>query len=273
MELKILGIAQDGGIPQLNCQCSICKKCRKNNRKLFPTSLLIKTANGNILFDATNELQNQITVSEFKQLNTIVLSHAHVGHYTGLIQLGFEISNRKNITTFASARMKQFLLYNQPWKTLVDNKNINLKTFTVNNQFAINKLCLQPLKVPHREEHSDCFGFIIQNKLQVLFIPDIKSWKQKNLNLCKLIKQVDLAFVDGTFFNHQELPRRNLNKIGHPFIVDTIRLLSSLKKEDKNKVNFIHLNHTNPAVNKTKTKEFIHKKGFQIATQGKTYQL
>lgn len=274
MKLKILGVAQDGGVPQINCNCKNCHLFRIKRKKLFPTSLLLKSEAGNTLIDATPELQNQVTPKEFNNIKNLVLTHAHIGHFTGIINFGFEVSNKKNVLTFVSAKMASFLSSNQPWKSLIENNNLQLKIFRKDKAFKIKDLTFTPLKVPHRDELSDTFGFIIsiKHKHKILFIPDIKNWQSWDKNLIELIKNVDISFLDGTFFSFDELKTRLLNKIGHPLIINSINMLKKLPKKEKNKVNFIHFNHSNPCLIKGPKSKIIKSKGFKVAKQNKIYQ-
>ena len=62
----------------------------------------------------------------------------------------------------------------------------------------------------------------------------------------ELLTQVDYAFLDATFFEEGEISRP-MSEVPHPFVVESIKRFESLTAEEKNKIYFIHLNHTNPA--------------------------
>jgi pyrroloquinoline quinone biosynthesis protein B len=107
---------------------------------------------------------------------------------------------------------------------------------------------------------------IIGPAKSALFIPDIDKWSKWESNIIEEIASVDFAFIDGTFYDAEEINNRDISEIPHPFIIETMELLKNLKKQEKNKVYFIHLNHTNPALNeKSKAYQTIKSKGFNIA--------
>ena len=54
----------------------------------------------------------------------IFLTHAHIGHYSGLMYLGREAMNSSDIPVYAMTRMKGFLIQNGPWNQLVNIRNI-----------------------------------------------------------------------------------------------------------------------------------------------------
>lgn len=58
---------------------------------------------------------------------------------------------------------------------------------------------------------------------------------------------MDYAFIDGAFFADGEIPRP-MAEVPHPFVSESIELLNHLPVAERNKVYFIHLNHSNPAV-------------------------
>lgn len=99
-----------------------------------------------------------------------------------------------------------------------------------------------------------------------LFIPDIDKWEKWETSIVELIKEVDYAFLDGTFYDAKEINNRDISEIPHPFIIESIALFKDLSIFDKNKVYFIHLNHTNPVINKSSGPfKNVISKGFNVA--------
>ena len=131
-------------------------------------------------------------------------------------------------------------------------------------------LNITPFLVPHRDEFSETVGFRIEGKEKsALFIPDIDKWEKWEKDIKAEIQKVDYAFLDGTFYSNGELPGRDMSQIPHPFIEESIDLFSDLTAEEKAKVFFIHLNHTNPLLreNSYEAKAFSEL-GFGLAGEG-----
>lgn len=103
------------------------------------------------------------------------------------------------------------------------------------------------------------------------FIPDIDSWDHMNKDIISLVESTDIAFLDGTFYSGDELPGRNMDEIPHPCIVETMDLFSRERKETKDKIHFIHFNHSNPVLYNKEIREEILNRGFNIAEQGHNY--
>ena len=254
----ILGTIQDAGSPHMGCEKSCCISLFKNpdpNRKVVSLGLVDPLEKKYWLIEASPDFITQCrdlkTISKFEHAKSpdgIFLTHAHIGHYTGLMYLGKESYNSKNVPVFAMTRMKGFLIKNGPWSQLFKINNIKINNINHQEEIKLsNNLSITPFLVPHRDEFSETVGFKINGpKKSVLFIPDIDKWGKWNKNLIKEIKRVDVALLDGTFYDNKEVNNRNISEIPHPFIVETMDLFKEEKNSEKFKINFIHFNHTNP---------------------------
>ena len=275
--LTVLGTVQDGGLPHIGCQKTCCANsslAQQNSLKVTALSVTQPKINSTLLFEATPEI-----ISQWGQLpnipSGIFLTHAHMGHYAGLLHLGREAIGAKNIPVFVMPRMKSFLKQNAPWSQLVELENINLIELEDNVKNKIGQLYITPILVPHRDEFSETVAYQIQGpKKTVLFLPDIDKWSRWENDLAEILKEVDYAFIDATFFDESELNYRPIEEIPHPLVKETISLLQPLSKKLKNKVFFIHMNHTNPMLDrKSEATKWVLKQGFNIAREGQTFKL
>ena len=268
--LHILGTVQDGGSPHLGCKKDCCLNLSEQDKKIRKVTSLE-------IFD---QIKNESIIYQWNSLystpNGIFLTHAHIGHYSGLIHLGKEALGAKGIPVYAMPKMSFFLKENGPWSQLV--KLNNIKLVNLSNNIAVTvleKIKVTPFLVPHRDEFSETVGYKIEGPSKsILFIPDIDKWLLWNRNLIDLLKTVDLAFIDGTFFNAKEVNYRPISEIPHPLVEETIEFLSDQKESIKNKIYFIHMNHTNPLLNpKSKESKWVLGQGFRIAQIGQVFKL
>jgi len=276
--LKVLGVVQDGGLPHLGSN-KLC--CENIEQKRYVTSImLINNENKeSYLFDASPDINEQLNFMGDgikKNLKGIFLTHAHIGHYTGLMYFGREALNSKSINVFAMPRMKKFLEQNGPWSQLISLQNISITEINNNSKLSIDpNVIIQPIEVPHRAEFSETVGYKIYgpNK-KVLFIPDIDKWYLWEKSIIDEIKQVDYALIDATFYDSKEINYRDVSEIPHPFVVESMELFDAVKLEEKNKIFFIHLNHTNPLLDKSSDQyKFVKDKGYNIAEEGMKLEL
>lgn len=283
-EVFVLGTAQDGGYPQANCQKECCTQVYelKNEGRLVTSLALIdKSGNKVWLFDCTPDFPKQLDLlsrhfdGKNYSIEAIFLTHAHIGHYLGLAQLGREVMGYKSMPVYAMPRMKNFLENNGPWNQLVELKNIEIMELNTNEFIELNEgITVTPIMVPHRDEYSETVGFSIRSKNNsLLFIPDIDKWSNWDLDLNNQIQQNTYVLIDGTFFSENELPGRSLAEIPHPTVLESMTVLNELPIEEKNKVFFIHLNHSNPLLRDTEERKSVKEKGFNISRQGLVLEL
>ena len=275
--VMVLGVAQDAGYPQMNCKKDCCRAAWENPSLQKNTSclaILDPTTNDQWIIDATPNIKEQLQLLKSKtgteKINGVLLTHAHIGHYTGLMHLGREVMGTNNTPVFAMPRMKKFLEENGPWNQLVELKNISLQALKSDSTINLNEnIKVTPFLVPHRDEFSETVGYkIMINNKSLIFIPDIDKWERWATDINELIQKVDYAFLDATFYKNGELSR-DMSKIPHPFVQESMELFSTLTKTDKKKVHFIHFNHTNPLlIEGSSAKNEVLKNGFNLAKEG-----
>lgn len=284
IHLVVLGIAQDAGFPQADCKKSCCSEVwkDKDKRKMVSCLGLRNPSSGYVyLFDATPDIKDQLEHlqnsgnSDYK-LGGVFLTHAHMGHYTGLMQLGREAMGASKVPTYVMPRMETYLTDNGPWSQLVSAENISLVSMEDRTVLHFgDSLSIMPILVPHRDEYSETVGYEITgpNK-KILFIPDIDKWEKWSEDINEWIAKVDYAFLDGTFYRNGEIWGRDMSQIPHPFISESMQRFATLEKSQQDKVYFIHLNHTNPLLNKASDeyKDFC-KSNFHVAEEGQRIEL
>jgi pyrroloquinoline quinone biosynthesis protein B len=274
--VKVLGTAQDGGFPQMACYCQNCQDARKNPelaRKVVSLGLLDFTTGKSFMLDATPDAARQVEIiqavdplfmrkrSDAKPIDGLLLTHADVGHYTGLVQFRPEVAPVRNLPVYCSKIMGKFLADNEPWAAMVRHKIIELMMFDFNKRIILDEnLEFEAVKVPH-DKYSDMAGYKIYGPHKtLLFIPDINQWEERFLDI---VASVDYAFVDGTFYSE-----RRGSKI-HPLIIDSMEFFKDIVGKTKPAIYFIHLNHSNRVLSRDKSvRETIEAKGFHVADDG-----
>ena len=284
--LVVLGTAQDAGSPQINCTKVCCEAIFEGTQAPSPVVALgvIDPINKQqFLFEATPDITFQMRAlknsapTEVNEIPAaIFLTHAHIGHYIGLMYLGKEVMNAQQVPVYVYPKMQSFLENNGPWSQLVTNKNIILKTMQAIKLQQLNtQLSVLSFKVPHRDEFSETVGYQINGpEKSVLFIPDIDKWEKWETSIIDAIHNVDYAFIDGTFFSRKEIQTRDISEIPHPFVIESMELFKELSPTEKAKIYFIHMNHTNPLLkpNSSESKQ-VEALGFNIARTGDRFTL
>ena len=281
--IYILGNTQDAGLPHIGCQHPFCEDNFDVYEEYYTTSIAVVNSDLKkyILFEATPDITFQLNnlkrniFDEFLLPESIYITHAHMGHYTGLMYFGREALGAKDLMVRVLPRMSNFLQNNGPWSQLVDINNIKIEE--INFESSTNELSniiVTPVQVPHRDEYSETAGYIIEGKnKKALFIPDIDKWEKWDRNLSQLAKEFDFLLIDATFYDSKEI-NRDISEIPHPLVTETIDLLSELNIKNRNKVYFIHMNHTNIMLDPdSELSKLVTSKGFNIARLGQKLYL
>jgi pyrroloquinoline quinone biosynthesis protein B len=279
--LVVLGTAQDGGYPQAGCQRECCASAwRDPSQRCGPACVAVvdPATRERWLFDATPDFPQQLRAldelmppSSAPGLAGLLLTHAHIGHYTGLMHLGREAIGARQVPVYAMPRMREFLSRNGPWDQLVRLENIELRGMRADAPVALNhRLTATPILVPHRDEYSETVGFRIEGPgRSVLYIPDIDKWERWERPIEQLIAEANVAYLDGTFFAEGEIPGRSMADIPHPFIEESMKRFEALPPAERAKIRFIHMNHTNPALRPdSAARRQIERAGFRVAVIG-----
>ena len=281
----VLGVAQDAGFPQAGCAQVCCEQAWQDpglQKMVSCLGIVDPESMEAWIIDATPDFRDQMRLlNESRGLpgglpEGIFLTHAHIGHFTGLIHLGREVMGANQATVFAMPRMKNFLETNGPWSLIDSLGHMELVPMYHNNEISLNaRLHITPFLVPHRDELSETVGFRIRGpNSSLIYIPDIDKWNIWDQRIEILVERNDFLLVDGTFFANGEVPGRDMSLIPHPFVEESMDLLDVLSHDQRSKVYFIHLNHTNPLLKPgSHESEIVREKGYGLTFEGQRFPL
>ncbi|MBA4683926.1 MAG: MBL fold metallo-hydrolase [Planctomycetes bacterium] len=282
-KIIVLGNAQDGGVPHVGCLKECCESARRSGQRLGPSCLAIvdMVQKKAILVEATPAIEEQLAMISFagrprKPVEAVLLTHAHIGHYTGLMHFGREVASTQSMPVYCTPKMAGFLEENGPWDQLVKLEQIDLKKSEPGQAITFEDfgfgLKVTPIAVKHRNEYADTVAWRIESfSRTVVFCPDIDRWNDDILET--LIDGADVCYLDATFYDGRELPGRDMSKIPHPPMVETMDRLQDLAKKYPGRFRFIHLNHTNPALHDEEIRRSVIERGFGIAEVGESFYL
>ena len=267
MYALLLGTAQDAGVPQANCfRHDYCERVRLGRApapRVACLGLVDEEAGVRAMIDATPDFAAQLgellapagaplsevagaTVPLEQHLAGIFLTHAHIGHYAGLLQLGKEAAAPHGLPLFVSRSMARFLAANAPWSGLLRAGHLQARVLEPGEPVVLGpSLQVEPFAVVHRAEYTDTFGYLVRGPERTLmYVPDADTWDGWPVPFETLLAHADVALLDGSFFSAAELPHRSQSEVPHPPVVQTLRRLQGLAERPP--VRFVHLNHTNP---------------------------
>ena len=288
--VTILGIAQDAGIPQAGCSCERCLNAHENPElKRYPVSIGIQGVDGSKhLIEVTKNLSEQLRTWSKNKIegnifipDSVTITHLHLGHIEGIGQFGKPVMGIKNLPIYLSQKNNDSIQERNDIKLMIKEENIKL--ISENNFRPMNDcgFTLEFIPIPHRSELGDTSAILIKGpKKNLLFLPDQDSWSEtldsfsvKSIRALLTSLRVDIALVDGTFWNLNELPGRDLSKIPHPTIEESIRRLG-IKKINDPDIFFIHLNHSNPVNDRdSEERNLVESYGWSICERNHTLSI
>ena len=287
----VLGTIQDAGLPQVGCYTERCDRGRellREGKGRFVSSLALvePEAERFYLVDATPDITPQIDLiqepafrrraSERRPFDGIFLTHAHIGHYTGLAVLGHEGLGIQDTPVYCTEAMAAFLASNVPWSYMVDQRRIVPTPLSLDTWHRIDEhLDVQLWKVPHRDEFADTVGFVFRGpSASLLFLPDINAWRLWDKDLAETVEGVDVALLDGSFWSMEEMPGRRVEDIPHPLITQTMDALQQVVDHEQSRVVLTHFNNSNPALDEGGPQQAeIARRGFEVAREGMLFEL
>jgi pyrroloquinoline quinone biosynthesis protein B len=238
-------------------------------RRVASLGLVDPAAGKRFVIDATPDFASQVeTLGGLP--DGILLTHAHVGHYLGLAQLGREVIDAKRVPVWCTRAMAEFLRKNRPWSRLVERGNVVVTEIEPGREFALTPaLRATAVRVPHRDEDSDTVAYLVAGpRARVLWLPDIDRFEKWDRRIEDFASDRSLtAFLDGTFFSADEIPGRSIADIPHPLVPDTAARLSRAGRPAA-RVFFVHLNHTNRLLRDPDAVRDLERKGFGVAREG-----
>ena len=265
----VLGTAQDGGLPHAGCACARCEGARADptRRRRVASIALIGATGRTLLVDATPDLPDQLALlgaaagRTARDLDGLVLTHAHMGHYVGLAWFGREALHARGLPVHATPRMIEFLARNRPWSHLFDRGEVVPRPLAPGVAFAFDGLEVVPFLSPHRAEDTDTIGLDVRGpRRRIVYVPDADVFPPE---VVERIRGADVALVDGTFLSPDELPR-SVTEVPHPFVRDSVVRLAG----GQGRVSFTHVNHTNPLADRGGAEATALPEGFDVAQDG-----
>ena len=291
VSVTILGTAQDGGIPQAGCSCQRCLDAHRDLKlRKYPVSLGILGVDGTKhIIEITKNLSEQLVIwtpdkNELFIPETVSITHLHLGHIEGIGQLGKPVMGLREVDIYLSPNNKDIFDNRSDIVLMEDEGNIRTHSKNFYHPFEPKDGCgfsLQFIPIPHRSELGDNAAIIIKaEEKSILFMPDQDSWgdtldyhSKDNIRDFLKMFDIDEALIDGTFWSMDELPRRDISKIPHPTIQETIQLLGRKRKGDP-EISFLHLNHSNPVNDLgSEQRKVVEGNGWKISEMGDVLNL
>lgn len=103
MRLTFLGTGTSFGVPQIGCDCAVCRSTDPRDKRTRSGAIL-QAAGSTILIDTPPELRLQLIAGGFSRIDAVVYTHEHADHVNGIDDLRiFSVKQRKPLPIYGPA--------------------------------------------------------------------------------------------------------------------------------------------------------------------------
>ena len=102
--LTLLGTGTSFGVPQLGCDCAVCRSSDPRDRR-GRTAALIESNDQSILVDTPPELRISLLAAGVTRVDAVCYTHEHADHVAGIDDLRiFSLRQKTAVPVYAAAR-------------------------------------------------------------------------------------------------------------------------------------------------------------------------
>lgn len=189
MEIEFLGTGTSTGIPQIKCQCEVCKSNNPRDKRLR-CSAVVRTGGVSLLIDCGPDFREQILRASSQKLDALLVTHSHYDHVGGVDDLRaycqpsrFDIYAQEDVLTDLRNRIPYcFKEHPYPGVPQFNLHAINLEPFTVGG------VLIEPLRVMHYK--LPILGYKIGN---MAYITDAKEVPDETIDK---IRGIDTLIIN-----------------------------------------------------------------------------
>jgi phosphoribosyl 1,2-cyclic phosphate phosphodiesterase len=144
--LTLLGTGTSLGVPIIGCQCKVCTSSDPRDNRLR-SSALVRWNGQTLLIDAGPDFRQQMLRSDITKLDSILLTHEHKDHVSGLDDIrALNFLHKKAIDIYSEKRVQEsirkdfayvFALIQYPGIPQMNLHSIDIDNFNVGNNTII----------------------------------------------------------------------------------------------------------------------------------------
>lgn len=177
MRLTFLGTGTSFGVPQIGCDCSVCRSSDPRDRRTR-SGALIQTDDATILIDTPPELRLQLIAAGVRHVDAVIYTHEHADHTAGIDDLRmFSVRARKPLSiygpseTLSRLRTSFTYIFDESVRPYEGTSKPSLETHPVEPGRTVSIAGVDVLPLSFRHGHLRVFGYRIG---RLAYLTDVK---------------------------------------------------------------------------------------------------
>ncbi len=224
MKILFLGTGTSTGIPEIGCNCKVCKSEDKRDKRMR-SSLLVEIDGKMILIDCGPDFRFQMLNHTISYLDAVLITHEHYDHVGGMDDLR-PFSRDKSLNVFAeknvlkAVELKMPYVFRKQWHPALPH-------FTMNKidlePFEVEYIPVTPIRVMHG--HLPILGYRIGD---MAYLTDLKEMPEEEYDK---LKGLDVLIIEA------------LRQTSHPSHETIEEALLNIQRIAPKEAYLIHLSH------------------------------
>ncbi len=190
MNITFLGTGTSTGVPQIGCECPVCRSTDMRDKRLR-CSGLIEVNGQRILIDCGPDFREQmIRLNDFRAIDAVLITHEHYDHVGGLDDLRpFCVFGDMTVYAehYTAERLRQRIPYCFAEQLYPGVPRIELKELAALQPFTVGSVEIMPIRVFHAK--MPILGYRIGKMAWItdmLELPDVSLEQLKDLDVLVL---------------------------------------------------------------------------------------
>lgn len=225
IQISFLGTGTSTGVPQIDCDCAVCKSSDSHDKRLR-TSAIITVRGVNILIDCGPDFRQQMINAGSPHIHAVLLTHSHYDHVGGLDELR-SFTSHYDLPIFCKADVKHDIMTRLPYcfreHLYPGVAKLDLHEVGESEPFNVAGITVLPLLVMHYQ--LPILGFRIGD---FAYITDAKTIPDTTMQLLDGVKTLVLNSL------------RIKEHFSHMCLAESIEVISKIKPTE---TYLIHMNH------------------------------
>ncbi len=227
--ITFLGTGDSMGVPRVYCSCAVCEEARMNGlNKRWRSSIFIEADNKRLLVDCGPDWLQQMEFQGLKELDHVLITHAHYDHIGGLPQWADAcrwLERRGHV--YAPKEVIAIILKSFSWL------QANLEFHEIDDGFSFSGWSIKPWKVNHGKN-----GYAFAYRFSKLDLNWVYCPDSIDLQADQIVPLYDLTLlILGTSFYHEAFDLETRS------VYDITEALVLIKQVKPQSIYFTHMSH------------------------------